>query len=85
MKFSVIYFLSVKMFQISYITYTEYITQWLEHMKFIFSWKKYFTSECFDMSVSKITLILPCLKQRNDVSDIFISEDMENMTLVSRM
>ena len=24
-------------------------------------------------------------KQRNDVSDIFTSEDMENMSLVSRM
>ena len=37
------------------------------------------------MSVSKITLILQCPKQRNDVSDIFTSEDMENMSLVSRM
>ena len=39
----------------------------------------------FLLSVSKITLILQCPKQRNDVSDIFTSEDMENMSLVSRM
>ena len=26
-----------------------------------------------------------CPKQRNDVSDIFTSEDMENISLVSRM
>ena len=37
------------------------------------------------MSVSKITLILQCPKQGNEVSDIFTSEDMENMSLVSRM
>ena len=37
------------------------------------------------MSVSKITLILQCSKQRNDDSDIFTSEDMENMSLISRM
>ena len=29
--------------------------------------------------------ILQCPKQRNDVSDIFTSEDMENMLLESRM
>ena len=80
-------------------------------MKFIFKWKKYYTTNrskrvksffhekinfiCLsqrvifiyyiDMSVSKITFILQCPKQRNDVSDIFTSEDMENMSLVSRM
>ena len=37
------------------------------------------------MSASKITLILPFPKQRNDVSDIFTSDDMENMSLLSRM
>ena len=50
-------------------------------MKFIFEWKKYLTSE--RTSVSKIKKIKE--KQRNDVSDIFSSEDMENMSLVSRM
>ena len=93
--------------------YTENIARWLEHMKFIFSWKNDFTSErssaqltceiflhekinfiCssqraifyyVDISVSKITLILPCPKQRNDVRDKFTSEDMESMSLVSRM
>ena len=38
-----------------------------------------------DTSVSKITLILQCLKQRNGVSDIFTSEDMENISLISQM
>ena len=38
-----------------------------------------------DMSVSKITLILQGPNQRNDVSDIFTSENMENTSLVSRM
>ena len=28
------------------VTYTEDITRWIEDMKFIFEWKKYFTSEC---------------------------------------
>ena len=37
------------------------------------------------ISVSKITLVLQCPKQRNDVSDIFNSEDIENISLVSRM
>ena len=86
------------------------ITRWLEHMKFMFEWKQYFTSdrserlksffdkikficssqratyfllhryECFEnFTVSKI---LQCPKQRNDV---FTSEDMENMSFVSRM
>ena len=36
-----------------------------------------------DMSVSKITLILKCSKQRNDVNgDIFTSEDMQNVTRI---
>ena len=35
------------------------------------------------MSVSKIKKLDE--KQRNDVSDIFTSEDMENTSLVSRM
>ena len=34
-----------------------------------------------NMGVSKIKLISQCPKQRNDVSDIFTSEDMENMSL----
>ena len=34
--------------------------------------------------ISKSVFIL-LAKQRNDVSDIFTSEDMENMSLVSRM
>ena len=57
-------------------------------MKFIFEWKKYFTGErseyynYTDKSVLKITLILQCPKQRNDFSDIFTSEDMENISLV---
>ena len=34
--------------------------------------------------ISKSVLILR-EKQRNDVSDIFTSEDIENMSLVSRM
>ena len=50
-------------------------------MKFIFEWKKYLTSE--RTSVSKIKKIKE--KQRNDVSDIFSSEDMENISLVTRM
>ena len=33
----------------------------------------------------KITPILQCPKQRNDISDIFTSEDMENISLLSRM
>ena len=36
------------------------------------------------MSVSKIKKKLD-EKQRNDISDIFTSEDMENISLVSRM
>ena len=36
-----------------------------------------------DVSVSKFKKLDK--KQRNDVSDIFTSEDMENISLVSRM
>ena len=61
-------------------------------MKFIFEWKNYFTSEHSErvifyylgMSVWKIKKNLD-EKQRNDVSDIFTSEDIENISLVSRM
>ena len=79
-------------------------------MKFIFEWKKYFTSEHSERAKSffhkKINFISSCHrvifllldryecfenfekmdeKQRNDVSDIFTCEDMENISLVSRM
>ena len=70
----------------------ENITRWRERMKFIFEWKKYFTSEriffllhsyeCFENK--KKTRRKTKEKQRNDVSDIFTSEDMENSPLVSR-
>ena len=46
-------------------------------MKFIFEWKKYFVSERNEKQLDE--------KQRNDVSDIFTCEDMENISLVSRM
>ena len=73
-------------------------------MKFIFEWKKYFTSERIERVKSffhsKINFICSMQrviffllqnrrktkeKQRNDVSDIVTSEEMENMSLVSRM
>ena len=52
-------------------------------MKFIFERKKDFMSE--RSSVSKIKKKKLDEKQRNDVSDIFTGEDMENILLVSRM
>ena len=60
-----------------HLRYIEDITQWHEHMKFIFEWKKYFVSERNEKQLDE--------KQRNDVSDIFTCEDMENISLVSRM
>ena len=57
-------------------------------MKFIYEWKNCFTSErSIDISVSKIkkTRRKTTEKQRNDVSDIFTSEDMVNISLVSRI
>ena len=57
-------------------------------MKFIFEWKKYFTSErsdryeCFE-NIKKHDEKQE--KQRNNVSNIFTSKDMENILLVSRM
>ena len=77
-------------------------------MKFIFEWKKDFTSKRtervkfffhekinFICSSQHVIFFLlhrdECLekktkeKQRNDFSDIFTSEDMENISLVSRM
>ena len=56
-------------------------------MEFIFSWKKDFTSERSDMSALKIEKNRRIAKEnkRNDVSDIFTSEDMANISLVSRM
>ena len=79
-------------------------------MKFIFEWKKYFTSEHSELMKSffheKINFICSnqCViffllhryefsekkkkldeKQRNNVSDIFTSEDMEYTSVVSQM
>ena len=68
--------------------YVEDITRWREHMKFIYEWKNCFTSErSIDISVSKIkkSRRKTTEKQRNDVSDIFTSEDMVNISLVSRI
>ena len=64
-------------------THLEDITRWHEHIKFIFKWKNDFMSESIDMSASKTTLILQCPKQRNDINDIFTSENVENMSLIS--
>ena len=67
------------------------ITRWSEHIKFIFEWKKYIRSESSKQVKSffheKINFIKKKLdeKQRNDVSDIFTSDDMENNSLASRM
>ena len=87
--------------QLLIITFIEDITQWCEDMKFIFKWKKKFMSECIssnqhviffyyiNMSVLKMkkTSWKTKEKQKNDVSNIFTSEDMENISLelVSRM
>ena len=94
--------------------YIEDITRWRENMKFIFEWKKYYTSECnervksffhqkinFICSSQRVIFFLlhrcECFenkkktrrktkeKQRNDVSDIFTSEDMQNISLLYLM
>ena len=81
--------------------YLENTTRWRKHMKFIFDWKKYFMSERSQRVIffllhrnkkkkNKKEMISKSElsareKQRNDFSDIFTSEDMENMSLVSRM
>ena len=71
-----------------------YMSERSKRVKYFFHGKIYFISSNqrviffllhTDMSVSKITLILQCPKQRNDICDIFTSEDMENMSLASRM
>ena len=55
-------------------------------MKFIFEWKKYLmTVRSEFISELKKTRRKTKEKQRNDVSDIFTCEDMENISLVSRM